>query len=174
MSSWMRFLCVGVLFFVSCSFFRLSSQFYRPGRTWWDRAVYVSQMQKETEVHQKILDSETTKGAMLTLETISLDSISEKQGWYICWISLTRPRHEMLLVRAWKQWPRKLPVWPSGCCCASWLRRWLWTLHRIRSSWRPLVPFQRQYCNFDRRGDCGKGQGLHPLLRGTASQIWIR
>lgn len=38
-------------------------------------------------------------GAMLTLETISLDSISEKQGWYIRWVSLTRPRHEMLLVR---------------------------------------------------------------------------
>lgn len=44
------------------AFPRLSSQFYRPGRTWWDRAVHVSQMQKETEVHQKILDSETTKG----------------------------------------------------------------------------------------------------------------
>lgn len=38
-------------------------------------------------------------GAMLTLETISLDSISEEQGGYIRRISPSRSRYEMLLVR---------------------------------------------------------------------------
>lgn len=70
--------CVCVLFFCILFFFRLSSQFYRPGRAWWDRAVYVSQMQKETEVHQKILDSETTKG-LYKHEKQERDSMSEEK-----------------------------------------------------------------------------------------------
>lgn len=68
------------------------------------------QVQKETKVHKKVLDPETSQGAVLALEKVSLDSIFKKQSRYICRVPTERPGHEVLPTRAREQWPRELPV----------------------------------------------------------------
>lgn len=64
------------------------------------------QVQKETKVHKKVLDSKTPQGTVLAPEKVSLDSVFKKQSRYICSIPTERPGHEVLPTRAGKQWPR--------------------------------------------------------------------